>query len=219
MSLTDRTAPYLEQRACWPTEGRHLLAAFDAESIVVYQAYRPSIGRWAVEHQRFGGEWSFDRMSWIKPNFLWMMYRCGWAQKVGQEIVLAVRLARAGFDAMLDQAVHSSYVAEVYGDHASWQRAVKRSSVRLQWDPDHDPRGAKQTRRAIQLGLRGEVLRDYATTWCLGIEDVTPFVREQHAHVRAGRLDALQLPRERVYPVGDPEVAARLGLAAWTEPS
>jgi len=27
-------------------------------------------------------------MSWIKPNFLWMMYRCGWGTKEGQQVTL-----------------------------------------------------------------------------------------------------------------------------------
>ncbi len=31
------------------------------------------------------------------------------------------------------------------------------SDVRLQWDPDHKPDGSKETRRAIQLGLRNSV--------------------------------------------------------------
>ena len=39
-------------------------------------------------------------MSWIKPNFLWKMYRCGWATKEGQEIVLAVWIASAAFAAV-----------------------------------------------------------------------------------------------------------------------
>lgn len=93
-----RVANYLEQSAAWPGRGKHIMAQFDDESIVVYQAYRPSIARFAVENQRFGGEFSFSRMSWIKPNFLWMMYRSGWAEKVGQEHILAVRLKREGFD-------------------------------------------------------------------------------------------------------------------------
>jgi len=25
-----------------------------------------------------------NRMTWIKPNFLWMMYRSGWASKKNQ---------------------------------------------------------------------------------------------------------------------------------------
>ena len=200
------------QRERWPAQGRHILAAYDDDSVTVYQAYRESIGRHAVEHQRFGGEWSFTRMSWIKPNFLWMMYRSGWAQKPGQEVVLAIRLTRAGFDAILAAAVHSSYVAEVYADAETWKRRVRESEVRLQWDPDHHPKGAKLPRRAIQLGLRGQALREFATSSCLGIDDVSAFVREQHAHVRAGRLHHLELPRERVYPVREPELARRLGI-------
>ena len=77
-------------------------------------------------------------MSWIKPNFLWMMYRCGWASKEGQEVVLAVRLKRSSFDEILRRAVHSTYVSEVYESESAWKAAVGRSDVRLQWDPDHD---------------------------------------------------------------------------------
>ena len=71
-----RTEPYLVQGARWPTSGRHILAQFDDESVVVYQAYKPAIGQFAAKNGYFGGEWSLSRMSWIKPNFLWMMYRC-----------------------------------------------------------------------------------------------------------------------------------------------
>jgi hypothetical protein len=38
--------------------------------VVVYQAYRPEIGHFAAQHGYFGGSFSLDRMSWIKPNFL-----------------------------------------------------------------------------------------------------------------------------------------------------
>ncbi len=189
-----------------------MLASFDDETIVVYQAYRPAIADFAVEHQRFGGEWSLGRMSWIKPNFLWMMYRCGWATKPGQERVLAVRMRRTGFDEVLAAAVHSSFVPEVYGDAEAWRRALDASPVRLQWDPDHDPHGTPQVRRAIQLGLAKEPLRRYSHEWTVAIEDVTSFVREQHAHVVASRLDELATPVERVYPMTDPDVARRLGV-------
>jgi hypothetical protein len=69
--------PYLAQRRRWPESGRHILAQFDDESVVVYQAYRPQIGCFAAEHGFFGGAFELDRMSWIMPNFLWMMYRSG----------------------------------------------------------------------------------------------------------------------------------------------
>src|SRR5689334_15253432 len=100
-----RLESFQAQSARWPAAGRHVLAQFDDETVVVYQAYRPSIGQFAAEHGHFrGGGFSLDRMSWIKPNFLWMMYRCGWAQKDGQAVVLAVWLARSAFDEILAQA-------------------------------------------------------------------------------------------------------------------
>src|SRR5215471_18514732 len=101
--------PFRTQNARWPAAGRHVLAQYDGDSVVVYQAYRPAIGRFAAEHGYFGGPFSLDRMSWIKPNFLWMMYRCGWGTKEGQEVVLAVWLRRAAFDAILKEAVHSTF--------------------------------------------------------------------------------------------------------------
>lgn len=89
-------------------------------------------------------------MSWIKTNFLWMMYRSAWATKSGQERILAVRIQREGFEAILSQALT--------GDDEKKRGTKQKSLVRLQWDPDHTPSGTCEQRRAIQLGLRGEVI-------------------------------------------------------------
>ena len=78
------TGLYTEQVKAWPKSGRHILAQYDEHSIIVYQAYCPAIGRYAIEHRRFGGEFSYQRMSWIKPGFLWMMYRSGWGTNRGR---------------------------------------------------------------------------------------------------------------------------------------
>lgn len=50
---------------------------FDDDSIVVYQAFNADIARHAVKHQRFTGcaAYSPTRMTWIKSNFCWMMFR------------------------------------------------------------------------------------------------------------------------------------------------
>jgi hypothetical protein len=205
------TEPFLAQEARWPTSGRHILAQYDAGSVVVYQAYRPEIGRFAARHGYFGGGFSLSRMSWVKPNFSWMMYRSGWGTKEGQEVTLAVRLRRDAFDQILRLAVHSSFDPDVYEGHEAWRRAVAGSDVRLQWDPDHGPAGNPVERRAIQLGLRGEVLARYAREWLLGIEDVSGFVADQRANATAP-YERLVTPREEVYPVAGPEVAARLGV-------
>jgi hypothetical protein len=197
-----RLESFLAQSARWPASGRHVLAQYDDDSVVVYQAYRPSIGRFAAEHGYFGGEFSLSRMSWIKPNFLWMMYRCGWATKEGQDVVLAVWLARAAFDEILSLAVPSSYSRDRYADRAAWEADVASSDVRLQWDPDHDPHGKPVTRRALQLGLRGRVLAGYAREWIRRIEDVTDLVREQRARLSRTGVASLETPAEHVYPCG-----------------
>ena len=57
------TEPYLAQTARWPATGRHVLAHYDDDSVVVYQAYRPAIGRYAAKHGHFGGDFSLARMS------------------------------------------------------------------------------------------------------------------------------------------------------------
>ncbi len=202
---------YAAQAARWPQAGRHILAQFDAETVVVYQAYRPEIGHFAAANGFFGGAFSLSRMSWVKPNFLWMMFRCGWATKEDQETVLAVSLRRAAFDAILAEAVPSGYDAGRYGSEAAWKEAAASSQVRMQWDPDHDPAGAKVERRAIQLGLRGDLLDRYAREWIVGIEDITAFVADQRRHVSAGDFARLVTPREEVYPVAA-MLAAQIGL-------
>jgi hypothetical protein len=206
------TEPYLVQAARSPKSGRHILAQFVDESVIVYQAYKPAIGQFATKNGYLGGEFSLNRMSWIKPNFLWMMYRCGWASKEGQEVVLAVRLKRTAFDQILRLAVHSTFVPEVYETESAWKSAVASSDVRLQWDPDHDPSGASVQRRAVQLGLRGDVLAKYAKEWLVGIEDVSEFVREQSANAVAS-FERLIVPKEVVYSVTDTELATRLGVS------
>lgn len=193
----------------WPTTGKHILAQFNQTQIVVYQAYRPEIARYAAQHGRFGEGFSFNRMTWIKPNFLWMMYRSGWASKEGQERILALTLKRSGFDQLLAQAVASSYQAS-HLTPEQWQEAVAHSDVRLQWDPDHAPNGAPTPRRAIQLGIRGGTLREFNSDWLVDVQDITPFVLEQRQNI--GQLDQLIVPAERVYPVADLPTIKNLGM-------
>lgn len=193
------TVRYLDQCEGWPQSGEHILAQYDADTIVVYQAYKPAIGQFAIAHQQLGGpEFSFNRMSWIKPNFLWMMYRSGWATKDGQQTILALRLRRRFFDELLAVAVASSFEASGLPDRLAWQAAVASSDVRRQWDPDHDPSGAKLARRAVQLGLRGEMLRRCAASELLEVIDMAPFVAQQRLNAQ-GDYVLLQTPVEQIY--------------------
>ncbi|WP_372348888.1 DUF4291 domain-containing protein [Streptomyces sp. KL116D] len=181
---------------------REIRAAYTDSTITVYQAYRPEIGLAAARGGRFPEVWKRDRMTWVKPSFLWMMYRCGWAEKAGQEVVLAVEIARDGFEWALRHACLSSYTRGVHSDRASWQRELKRAPARVQWDPERDLHLRPLPYRSLQLGLAGEAVRRYADEWTVSIRDVTPLAREVHGAVAAGELERAGrlLPVERVYP-------------------
>lgn len=184
---------------------RGIRAAYADSTITVYQAYSPEIGLPAVREGRFPTAWKRDRMTWIKPSFLWMMYRCGWGAKEGQETVLAVEINRDGFEWALRRACLSSYARGVHPDRATWQRQLKRAPARVQWDPERDLHLQPLPYRSLQLGLSGEAARRYADEWTVAIRDVTPLAHEIHALVRSGDLDSATrlLPQERPYPVGD----------------
>src|SRR5687767_5235604 len=161
MKFTLKFEPY--NNLNYPSAGKHIMAQTQGDAIVVYQAYKKSIADFAVQHQKFGGiDFGFNRMSWIKPNFLWMMFRSGWATKEGQERILAIWIKQNFLDTILEESVISSFEKNGYKERDRWKEDLASKEVRLQWDPDHDPYGTPVERRALQLGLKGSMLRKYA---------------------------------------------------------
>jgi hypothetical protein len=207
------TIPYKNYEMGLPQNGQHILAQLRGENIIVYQAFNPAIAAYAVKHQKFGGSaYSFSRMSWIKPNFLWMMYRAGWATKEHQERILAIEIGLDKFEIILEQAVYSSFQADIYKNHDDWKDAVNNSEVRLQWDPDHNPLGAKLQRRAIQLGMRGDILKKFASEWVVSIEDITDFVQKQGTLVVYKDLNNLLVVKEQVIQIQNEETIKKLKI-------
>lgn len=206
---------YTQQTQYWETRGRYIHAHYDEQTVVVYQAYNRAIGEHAVREGVFAGASGFKlgRMTWIKPNFLWMMHRSGWASKPDQEMILAISLDRVGFDAILQKAVFSSFQPDIYESHDAWKLALQKSAVRVQWDPDYTPADERLERRAIQIGLGGKAAHHYAQGgWIERIEDVTDLVHEQKQYAKSPYTDFV-MPRERIYPVTNPKTAFRLGLS------
>jgi hypothetical protein len=113
------------------TPEREIRAVYNDETIRVYQAYNAAIAAEAVRLGTFGSQFSMNRMTWIKPSFLWMMYRCGWAEKENQEHVLAIDLKRSGFDYAVQHAVQSSYYPESGIPREEWQAAVSGGKVTI----------------------------------------------------------------------------------------
>ncbi|QKW07098.1 DUF4291 domain-containing protein [Streptomyces sp. NA04227] len=209
-STPPRAEPEAEPTAESEAVPRCQIRAVHTESTVtVYQAYAPGIGVPAAREGHFPSSWQRDRMTWIKPSFLWMMYRCGWGTKERQETVLAVEITREGFEWALKHSCLSHYDQDLHTDPAAWKARLKRTPARVQWDPERDLHLRPLPHRSLQLGLTGEASRRYADEWTVSITDVTALARTVHQHVRAGELDVARhlLPRERPYPVADGALA------------
>jgi hypothetical protein len=191
---------------------RQVRASFTDRDITVYQAYSPQIADAAVAAGTFVAPFKRDRMTWIKPSFLWMMHRCGWAAKPGQERVLAVQITRDGFEWALAHAALSHYEPGTYDSQQQWAERKQASPVRVQWDPDRSLTLAPLSHRAIQIGLSGEAVTRYLSQWITSITDITPLAASIHRHVSAGDLDIARahLPSESAYPLPAP-ISARIG--------
>ncbi len=149
-----------------------------------------------------------DRMTWIKPSFLWMMYRCGYATKPGQTRVLAIDLTREGFAWALAHACLSHPGRD--GDQESWKERLRRSPVRVQWDPERGPRHNALPYRSIQVGLSGRAVDHYLDDWTVAITDITDRVRDLHTALRDRRDVTGLLPLERPYPLPE-DLAQAIG--------
>jgi hypothetical protein len=179
---------------------RQIRAVFDDDTITVYQAYRKEIALPAVEHQKFVPPFKMDRMTWIKPSFLWMMYRCGWAQKVGQEHVLAIKITREGLQWALDNSCLSHFDPEIHNSREEWKEKLQKSPVRIQWDPERDIHLEKLNYRSIQIGLSGVAVHKYVNEWIVSITDITPLCKKIHSLISEDIQEAInQLPKERLF--------------------
>lgn len=88
---TRKAVPYKQIRARQPP---------GQKTLVVYQAYSSAIAISAVREQKLDASRAFrvGRMTWIKPSFLWCMYRSGWSYKdPNQERILAIEMSVEGF--------------------------------------------------------------------------------------------------------------------------
>jgi len=194
---------------------RQVRATHSETEVVVYQAYAAAIALPAVEAQRFVPPFRLQRTTWIKPSFLWMMYRSGWAQKPGQEHILRITLRRETFDAFLECAVVSHYVPELHASEADWKKQVHAAPVVVQWDPERTAALQPLPARTIQMGLRGRAVEHYVAEAIVRIDDITALVHQVRSELALRdrrQLDGI-LATERHYAV-PPDAARRLGVTA-----
>ena len=184
---------------CEIMEYKAIRAVYDENIIRVYQAYCPAIAQEAVRLGTFGSRFKLTRMTWIKPSFLWMMYRSGWATKENQERILAIDMKREAFDFLVQNAVVSSYSENLGISYQEWQQKIQTSDIRVQFDPERDIYGNPLEYRSIQIGIRGETLKKFVNDWIVNIQDITDYVTELRTKKETGENILSLLPDEKLY--------------------
>jgi hypothetical protein len=193
---------------------RQIRAVHTGRTITVYQAFSPGIADAALAAGTFVPPFKRDRGTWIKPSFLWMAYRSGWATKTGQERVLAIEVTRDGFEWALEHSCLSHYEPGTYPDVEAWNRRMNTTSVRIQWDPERGLHLEPLGHRSIQIGLTHDAVTRYLDDWIILTSDATPRMNQIHARLATGQADQARalLPRETPYPL-PPHLAAIIGAA------
>ncbi|PHV10064.1 DUF4291 domain-containing protein [Chitinimonas sp. BJB300] len=181
---------------------RQIRAVYDDKTIRVYQAYSDAIADSALANGTFvSPPFKMERMTWIKPSFLWMMYRAGWGLKdEGQKRILAIDITREGFEWALANSCLSH--ADPSMSKEEWERLKNSSPVRIQWDPERDLFLQSLPYRSIQIGLSKEAVESYVNQWVRQITDITPLAHEIQALVKNERFNEAMrmLPSEQIYP-------------------
>jgi hypothetical protein len=183
---------------------RIIRAEYDDQKITVYQAFNKIIAQSAVYHQTFvSPPFKKERMTWIKPSLLWMMYRSGWATKKDQEHILAIKIKREGFEWALQNSCLSHFDDLVHSSFDDWKIKLTNSPVRIQWDPEKNILLQPLLYRSIQIGLAGFAVERYVTEWIVEITDITHNCKIIHKMVNENQLKLAQelLPLERPYPL------------------
>ncbi|MGD1840769.1 MAG: DUF4291 domain-containing protein [Thermonemataceae bacterium] len=192
---------------------QEIRAAYDNKTITVYQAYNKNIALPAIKNNKFEKPFSFNRMTWIKPSYLWLMERSNWANKSNQEFILGIKIKREGWEKALSLGILTHPDKDVYASASVWEEKFNEAKVHIQWDPERTLRGGKLEVRSIQVGISRFLIEEYNNEWIEEIVDMTPLtkkinqLRKDGKHKEAKRL----LPNEKVYPVSD-EVEKRIGI-------
>ncbi|ANQ51757.1 DUF4291 domain-containing protein [Flammeovirga sp. MY04] len=184
---------------------QEIRAEFDSKTITVYQAYNKNIALSAIKYQKFEKPFSFNRMTWIKPSFLWLMERSNWGNKSNQEYILAIKIKRECWEKALSLGVLTDPDKEVYSSGYEWEKQFREAKVHIQWDPERTLKGGKLQERTIQVGISRFLIEEYNSDWINEIVDLTPLVKKMSLLRKAGKYKEVKrfLPKERVYPLDE----------------
>ena len=192
---------------------QEIRAAYDKKTLTVYQAYNKHIAIPAIQHNKFEKPFSFNRMTWIKPSYLWLMERSNWGNKSNQEHILGIKIKREYWEKALSLGVLTHPDKDIYANGREWEEQFKNAQVHIQWDPERTLKGGKLEVRSIQVGISRFLIEEYNSRWIEEIVDLTALTKKINQLRKTGKYKEAKrlLPQERVYPVPS-DIGRRIGV-------
>lgn len=182
---------------------QEIRADYNRETITVYQAYGKNIAVPAIKNNRFEKPFSFNRMTWIKPSYLWLMERSNWGKKSNQDCILGIKIKRDCWEKALSLGVLTNPDNKIYKSGQEWSRLFQNAKVHIQWDPERNIYGGKTQVRSIQVGISRHLIEEYNADWITEITDLTPLTKKISNLKKQGKYKEVKrlLPKEKVYLV------------------
>lgn len=192
---------------------QEIRAFYTKDTITVYQAYNSKIALPALQQQKFVAPFSFKRMTWIKPSYLWLMARSNWGTKTNQEYILGIELKRKAWEKALSLGVLTHPDQQVYASGQEWNQAFQQAPVHIQWDPERSLRSAKLPHRSIQVGISSQLIEEYNEDWITKIINYTALTKKINALRKQGKYKEAKrlLPQEKIYPLPT-EIEQKIGV-------
>ena len=180
-----------------------IFADYDEEGIFIYQAFKPKIVKVAVELGTFGKGFGLDRITWIKPSLCWVLRRSNYGTKNRMQAIARIKISHKAFLEILNQSIETHWNEALFPNQDNWQKRINKSDVIHQWDPERDIVGKRLNRQAIQIGIRGEVIRNYVSEFIIGVEDISDLVHEIGRVRKTGAKKYPTIPEEKEYQIPD----------------
>ncbi len=192
---------------------QEIRADYNKETVTVYQAYGKSIALPAIRNNKFESPFSFNRMTWIKPSYLWLMERSNWGTKSNQEYILGIKIKRTHWEKALSIGVLTDPDKSIYKSGALWNKEFQNAKIHIQWDPERTLKGVKMQVRSIQVGIGRDLIKEYNEEWIEEITDLTPLTKKIRLLLKEGKYKEAKrlVPEEKIYEVPN-DTKRRIGI-------
>lgn len=191
--MKTKTLQYTAALPTLPQKGRHLLAWYDDNEVLVYI---PHVGE-------YYDEITISRPVWIILSFSWMMHDAKWMESPHYHTIECMTIQRFAFEDMLLKAFPADFPNKLFESEAEWKKERAGAVVQYRWRPDYTPDGKQLEREALMLGIHSRTWMQYVIkNQVLTYNDIDEALFMQKEHSQPP-YDLLVVPDERIYPIDD----------------